>query len=115
MVLMLVNALETNDVVFGCEWCVNVVILLFSSGFFSVFWPSFENVQWLNGKKWCVFMLIFACMHIVVGCIQGFDTLITLTWEPITLFYRSRNIDIGCFILCSYHLCLYNRGLTDSI
>ena len=25
MVLMLVNGLETNDVVSGCEWCVNVV------------------------------------------------------------------------------------------
>ena len=29
MVLMLVNGLETNDVVSGCEWCVNVVNLLF--------------------------------------------------------------------------------------
>ena len=107
---MLVNGLETNDVVSGCEWCVNVVILLFSSILLSVFFPFFDNVRWLNGKKWCVFLLRFACIDIVVGYIQGFDTLITLTWEPITLFYRSRNIYLGCFILC-----LSNRGLTNSI
>ena len=112
---MLVNGLETNVVVSGYEWCVNVVILLFSLVLLSVLWPSFENVRWLNEKKWCVFLLRFACIHIVVGYIQGFDTLITLTWEPITLFYRSRNIDLGFCILCSYHLCLSNRGLTNSI
>ena len=51
MVLMLANGLETNDIVSECKWCVNVVILLFSLVLLSVFWPSFENVRWLNGKN----------------------------------------------------------------